>query len=106
MGDRAGLKAGGPPSPATVFRQWQAAREPRTVDFQALAHHQRGGHATGQLIHVIDYEAMGKPYKPRMRHRPDCPHTDQGQVFRPIRTAQERALPECAECARKEQAAQ
>ena len=34
------------------------------------------------MNHVIDYAAQGIKTKPRMLHRPDCPHPDRNTPFR------------------------
>ena len=58
---------------------------------------------------VYDYEAMKrsdsvKRRGPQMLHRADCPHqeSDGSTVMRRATRAERAALPECADCARKE----
>jgi hypothetical protein len=58
-------------------------------------------HSNPHPFHVIDYARMRKRGTPRMLHRTDCPHTDQGQMFRLATPAELRILPECSDCAAK-----
>jgi hypothetical protein len=59
------------------------------------------------LDQVYDYEAMGRPYKPRCLHRTDCPHVavnvGSPTQFRKATPDELTRLPECRDCARREQ---
>jgi hypothetical protein len=61
---------------------------------------------------VYDYEVMKregsvKRGRPRMLHRTDCPHqaVDGSTRFRGATRLERQMLPECTECARKEESA-
>jgi len=51
-------------------------------------------------IYVLDYEKMGKTYKPRRLHRTDCPHPDPAAQFMPATARERQTLPVCYHCAR------
>jgi hypothetical protein len=53
------------------------------------------------IRYVLDYAAMGAPGRPRMIHRPDCPHPRTPE-WREATADELLTLPRCADCERRE----
>ena len=54
------------------------------------------------LLFVLDYAAMGRPYRPKRLHRQDCPHPSVGSAWRPATSEELKTLPPCKDCQEKD----